>query len=124
MAPRSFAASSAEGASRLKTCFALVGIGVIALLSSGSLAQPDPLSQAKQARAGKVRSFGEAGRIDPTVLAPSVPALQALAAASGGATKAQALYELGTIQRMTNHFSQAAVTLTEAANLATASGVR
>jgi CHAT domain-containing protein len=124
MTPRFVAASSAEGSSRLKTCLALLGVGVIALLSSGSLAQTDPLSEAKQARDSYVRAFREAGRIDPAVLAPSVPALEALAATSNGVTKARALYELGTIQRMTNHFSQAAATLTEAANLATASGAR
>src|SRR5262245_726128 len=122
MGPRLFAAPSADGASRLTTRLALLAVGLITLLSSGSLAQSDPLSEAKQARDSFVQAFREAGRIDPAVLAPSVPALQALIAASNGATKARALFELGTIQRMTNHFPQAAATLAEAANLATASG--
>src|SRR6516165_2375992 len=121
MAPRLFIASLVEGSSRLKACFGLVAIGVIATLSSGSIAQPDPLFEAKQARDAYVRTFRETGRIDPALLAASVPALEALAAASDGATRAKALYELGTIERMTNHFSHAAVTLAEAADLAAAS---
>jgi CHAT domain-containing protein len=110
--------------SGLTACFGLVGIGAIAVLSSGSIAKPDPLAEAKQARDAYVRTFREIGRIDPAVLAASVPALEALAAASDGATRARALYELGTIQRMTNHFSHAAATLAEAADLAAASGAR
>ena len=124
MAPRLFIASLVEGSSRLKACFGLVAIGVIATLSSGSIAQPDPLFEAKQARDAYVRTFRETGSIDPALLAASVPALEALAAASDGATRAKALYELGTIERMTNHFSHAAVTLAEAADLAAASSAR
>jgi hypothetical protein len=93
------------------------------MLPPAAVAQPDPLSEARQARETYVRTFRESGRIDPALLAPSIPRLQVLAAASDGATKARALYELGTIQRMTNDFSRAAATLTEAAELAAASGV-
>ena len=96
--------------STLKAYFELVTIGAIVMLSSGFGAQPDWLSEAKQTRDTYVRTFRETGRIDPALLAPSVPGLEALAATGDGATRARALYELGTIQRMTNNFSHAATT--------------
>src|SRR5262245_7911223 len=116
MAPRFVVAASAIGLRRLNARFGPAGIAIIAVLSFGTPAHPDALSDARQAKASYVRAFREDGRIDPAVLAPPVPALAALIAASAGATRARALYELGSIQRMTNRFSQAAVTLAEAAN--------
>jgi CHAT domain-containing protein len=108
--------------SSLKPFFQLAATGMLAALALGAMARADPLSEAKQAREAYVQTYRETGRVDPSSLAPSVPLLVALAAASDGSTKARALYELGTIERMTDDYSNAAATLAEAAELAAASG--
>ena len=105
-----------------RTLFACIVVKAMGIVSLGSAAPPDPLADAGQARDTYVRTFRESGRSDPGLLAPSVPQLQARVATSSVATKARALYELGSIQRLTNEYARAAATLTQAAELAAASG--
>lgn len=105
-----------------RALFICVVVKGMAIVSLGSAAPPDSIADARQARDTYVRTFRESGRTDPALLAPSVPLLQELAAASSSTTKASALYELGSIQRLTNDFARAAATLTQAAELAAANG--
>ena len=99
-------------------------VAIMALSPAPAAAQPDPVAPYRAVRDAFIENFRVSGSLDLSRLAPAARDLAALAASATGATKAQALLELGTIQRMRNEYAGAAVTLAQAARVATAAGLR
>lgn len=99
-------------------------VAIMALSPVPAAAQPDPVAPYRAMRNAFIEDFRVSGRLDPSRLAPAARDLATLAASATGPTKAQALFELGTIQRMRNEYAGAAVTLAQAALVATDAGRR
>ena len=88
-------------------------------------AQPmDPLAAYRAQRDAFIEAYRVGGTIDLSQLAPAERGLATLVQRSNGETRARALLELGTVQRLRNEFSVAAATLGEAAQAAQALGLR
>jgi len=87
-------------------------------------AQPaDPAAPYRAQRDAFIETYRVEGRIESERLPPIASGLAALAQSSTGKTRARALLELGTVQRLANDFPGAIATLSQAAEAAKAAGL-
>src|SRR5579859_440181 len=118
-------------ASRKGTAMRWAGdlLTLVALIMVSSIdsvvAQPaDPLAAYRAQRDAFIEAYRVGGTADPSRLVPAETGLTALVLRSNGETRARALQELGTVQRLRNEFPSAVVTYTMAAQAAQDLGLR
>jgi CHAT domain-containing protein len=103
---------------------------LVLLLMAAAISTTDPakansddrIEPYRAAREAYINDFRVNGKHDPAQLIPLEHNLQFLVNQSGGEVQAQALFELGSVQRLANKFPVAVSTLTKAAELATQLG--
>ena len=118
-------------ASRKGTAMRWAGtlLTLVALIMVSSIdpvvAQPaDPLAAYRAQRDAFIEAYRVSGTADPSRLVPTETGLRVLVQRSSGETRARALQELGTVQRLRNEFPSAVVTYTQAAQAAQDLGLR
>jgi hypothetical protein len=82
----------------------------------------DRVEPYRAAREAYIRDFHVSGRHDLAPLAPLEHDLRLITATTAGEVQARALFELGSVERLSNEFPESVSTLTRAAELATRLG--
>ena len=106
--------------------YVLILIGLMAMSAADPVAaQPvDPVAAYRAQRDAFIEAFRVRGTIDVAQLAPVESGLAALVHNSNGETRARALLELGTVQRLRDEYTDAVATLGQAAQAAQDLGLR